>query len=199
MFVYIYNKYIVMSNVYIMVYSGKFVPNKITSNLVDTCIEYGYVFIGVNSIGKFHTYQYRGKREHIVEFVKKCRNVFSKYSHSIVYNNQELLQKPSENDITFIQDKSLLQYKEYNKKVTTNIIKSKLIFFLSNCYKKDTKYYFTIYYKSLIRGIPKKIFHECYCTIEDNKVCIYSSNSIVSKNIELYLCRLYQLYTDLRK
>lgn len=188
-----------MTNVFIMVKNNTFIQNKVTSKLIESCIEYGYMCIGVNSIGKFHIYQYKGKGENVIEFVKKCKNVFSKYLYSIIYKNQELLQKPSENDITFIKNIKLLQYKEYNKKVTTNIIKSKLIFFLSNCYKKDTKYYFTIYYKSLVQGIPKKIFHECYCKIENNKICIFSSNSIVSKNIELYLCRLYKLYTKLGK
>lgn len=187
-----------MANVFIMIKNNTFIPNTITSKLVEYCIDYDYILIGVNNFGKFYIYQYRGKEKYIELFVKQCKKVFSKYKYfSILYKEQEKLQKLSENDITFIQDIELMKYKEYNKKIVTSILKNRLLFFLSSCYKKDKKYYFTVYYKSFIQGIPKKIVYECYCMVENNMISIYSNSMVVLHNIELWFHRLIQLYSKI--
>lgn len=187
-----------MSNVFIMINNNTFIPNKTTSKLITYCIEYGFLWMGTNTFGKYHIHQYRGSAHNMELFIDKCKTIFSKYAFSIIYKDQDFLHKLSENDITIMNDTSLISYINHDKFITTSIQKKDLLFFLSNCHKKDNKYYFTFYYKSIIGTIPRKIFHEAYCTISSNNtINIYSTNICVIKNIEVWFERIMQLYKKL--
>ena len=189
-----------MSNIFILVKCRNFVPEKIMCNISPYAIQYGFLWIGGNSIKNYHTHQYRGPSKHITLFKKNINQVLhkSKLKYAILSGNKDYLKKPSEHDFSVCLFHQEVPEKIKLKEEKININKYVLPI-ISKLKKTKYGYYLPISIKSILHEHPYNIKHSIFISYDNTYFTIKGDNNHVIYITLLWLKRFSVLLKQFSK